>query len=168
MSKRTRSKKLQSFKPVADRHSRILILGTMPGPIALKKREYYGFAGNHFWKIIPGLFGIHRALSYKEKIRLIKQKRIALWDVFRSCEREGAADSAIQYATPNDIPALLKKYPNIKTIFLNSRTAEKTFLRHFAASIKLPYHYLPSTSPAHASRSFTAKKKAWAVLLKFL
>ncbi len=43
---------LRSFAPFVDCRSRILILGTMPGPVALKRQEYYGFPGNHFWKII--------------------------------------------------------------------------------------------------------------------
>jgi len=47
---------LRSFKPVVDENSRVLILGSMPGPEALRKRQYYGFDGNHFWKILPRLF----------------------------------------------------------------------------------------------------------------
>ena len=159
-------KTLQSFKPFIDRRSKILILGTMPGPMALKKQEYYGFSGNHFWKIIFQLFAVKTPLTYSGKKRLLKENGIALWDVFKSCERAGALDSAIQRAEPNDIPGLLKKYPNIQAIFLNSRTAEKVFLQRFAGSIKIPYDYLPSTSPAHASLSFSKKLAAWSAILK--
>ena len=49
---------LRSFKPFADSNSKIIILGTMPGPMALAKQEYYGFTGNHFWKILFRLFNI--------------------------------------------------------------------------------------------------------------
>ena len=155
---------LKSFAPFADRRSKILILGTMPGPVALKKREYYGFSGNHFWKIIARLFHVKKPLTYPEKIRLLKKNKIALWDVFKSCERSGAADSAIARAELNDIPGLLKRYPNIKTIFLNSRMAEKIFLEHFAASVKIPFYYLPSTSPANAAVSFSKKFLAWKII----
>ena len=44
---------LRSFKPVADRRSRVLILGSMPGPEALRKRQDYGFEANPFWHILP-------------------------------------------------------------------------------------------------------------------
>lgn len=134
--------------------------------MALKKQEYYGFTGNHFWKIIFQLFGVKTPLTYPQKKRLLKQNGIALWDVFKSCEREGALDSAIQCAEYNDIPGLLKKYPNIKAIFLNSRTAEKTFLRRFARSVKVPYDYLPSTSPANAATAFAEKLRIWSRILK--
>ena len=160
------TKTLRSFKPFADKRSRILILGTMPGPVALKKQEYYGFAGNHFWKIIFQLFGVTAPLTYAQKKKLLKQNGIALWDVFKSCERKGALDSAIRCMGYNDIPGLLKKYPNIKTIFLNSRTAEKVFREKFSKSVPIPAHYLPSTSPAHAGMPFAAKLKAWSVLRK--
>ncbi len=156
---------LCSFEPFIDKRSRILILGTMPGPMALKKQEYYGFTGNHFWKIMFCLFGVKKPLTYPEKKQLLKENGIALWDVFKSCERAGALDSAIQCAALNDIPRLLKKYPNIKTIFLNSRTAEKVFLRHFAEAVKIPFYYLPSTSPAHASVSFPKKLEKWSAIL---
>ncbi len=159
------SKILKSFPPIVDKQSRVLILGTMPGPMALKKQEYYGFTGNHFWKIIFHLFDVKEPLTYPEKKQLLKEKGIALWDVFKSCERKGALDSAIQCAQYNDISGLLKKYPNIQTVFLNSRTAEKVFLRHFAESVKIPFYYLPSTSPAHVSLSFSKKLNAWSKIM---
>jgi hypoxanthine-DNA glycosylase len=161
-------KTLRSFKPVVDHRSRILILGTMPGPTALKKQEYYGFSGNQFWKIIAALLKAPQPLAYAKKIRLLKKKGIALWDVFQSCERQGALDSAIQCTELNDIPELLKKYPNIKAIFLNSRTADSTFRKYFASSINRPFYYLPSTSPAHASLSLESKIEQWSCILKFL
>lgn len=166
--KKKSKKILRSFEPFADKKSKILILGTMPGPMALAKQEYYGFTGNHFWKIMFRLFEVKNPLTYLEKIALLKTNRIALWDVFKSCEREGALDSKIRCEEYNDIPGLLKTYPNIKTIFLNSRTAEQNFQEQFSKSIKIPAHYLPSTSPAHASLSFEKKLKAWSVILKHL
>jgi len=162
------SKRICSFQPIVDEKSKILILGTMPGPEALRKQEYYGFPGNHFWKIMYALFGVEKPLMYPAKKKLLTDNRIALWDVFQSCERKGALDSAIQNAKVNDIPALLKRYPNIKAIFLNSKTAEKMFQKQFSGAIKIPSKYLPSTSPAHAALSLSQKTKAWTVILKSL
>ena len=149
-----------------DRRSRVLILGTMPGPVALKRRQYYGFPGNHFWPVIQALFapGDGRPLSYPQKIRLLKKNRIALWDVIGSCEREGASDSAIRCVTPNRIPQLLKRYPRIRTVFVNGKTAERLFRRYFGEKVKLPVICLPSTSPAHAAMSFREKLKRWEVV----
>ncbi|MDO8730011.1 MAG: DNA-deoxyinosine glycosylase, partial [Candidatus Omnitrophota bacterium] len=158
-----------SFKPVVDRRSRVLILGTMPGPEALRRRQYYGFPGNHFWPVIQILFGLgDRPLSYPEKIRLLKANRIALWDVIASCRRKGASDSAITRVTPNRIPELLKKYPNLRTVFVNGKTAQRLFRLHFGEKVKLPVRGLPSTSPAHAAMSFQEKLKRWKVVRNHL
>ena len=134
-----------------DRQSRVLILGTMPGPEALRRRQYYGFPGNHFWPILQKLFGLEdRPLSYPEKIRLLKTNRIALWDVIASCRRVGASDSAITRVTPNRVTELLKKYPNIRTVFVNGKTAERLFRLHFRDPMRLPVRGLPS--PARPTR----------------
>lgn len=139
----------------------------MPGPVALRRRQYYGFPGNHFWPVIQTLFGAgDRPLSYPEKIRLLKTNRIALWDVISSCRRAGASDSAITYVTPNRIPELLRKYPNIRKVFVNGKTAERLFRMHFGDRVKLPVIRLPSTSPAHAAMSFKEKLKRWKVIRK--
>ena len=98
-----------------------------------------------------------------QKKKLLHKNHIALWDVFHSCKRKGALDSAIQKAKVNDIPGLLRRYPHIKTIFLNSRTAQKLFQNKFVETITIPTHYLPSTSPAH---SLKQKIQAWSAILK--
>lgn len=162
------SKRIQSFAPFVDKRSKILILGTIPGPEALRRQEYYGFTGNHFWKIIFALFQVKDPLTYEEKKKLLRDHGIALWDVFHSCERKSALDSAIRNAKANDVPKLLKQYPNIQKIFLNSRTAEKLFQKNFSNSIVISTHYLPSTSPAHAALSLAKKIQAWSVILESL
>lgn len=159
---------LRSFPPLADKNSKILILGTMPGPMALAKREYYGFTGNHFWKILFNLFEVKGVPSYPEKVKLLKEKGIALWDVFKSCQRIGALDSAIRCAEINNIPRLLKKYPNIKAVFTDSKIAEKIYRERFLPSIGLPFANLPSPSPANASISLEGKIKDWTVILEKL
>lgn len=137
----------------------------MPGPEALRRRQYYGFPGNHFWPVIQALFGAgDRPLSYPEKFRLLKKNRIALWDVIASCRRDGASDSAITHVTPNRIPELLKRYPNVRTIFVNGKMAERLFKMHFGEKVNLPVVCLPSTSPAHASMSFKRKLRHWKIL----
>lgn len=150
-----------SFKPVIDRRSRVLVLGTMPGPMALAKQEYYGFPGNHFWPIVVRLFGGREPMTYPQKLRLLKKNRVALWDTIRSCERVGASDGRIRCIVPNDIPGLIRRHPGIRVIFLNGRLAEKLYRKYAAARVGLPVVTLPSTSPAHAAMSFPRKLKAW-------
>lgn len=159
---------LRSFEPFIQKSSKILILGTMPGPEALRRQEYYGFPGNHFWKILFQLFEITGPLTYLQKKKLLKEKGVALWDVFESCERVGALDSAIRCAKHTDIQGLLKKYPNIRAVFPDSKVAEKVYMKEHAPHIKRPYHTLPSPSPAYAAITLAEKVKRWSVILDYL
>lgn len=159
---------LRSFRPIADARSRVLILGSMPGPVALARREYYGFPGNLFWRILPDVLGEPPPRDYREKVALLRRRRIALWDTIRSCTRVGASDGSIRDVVPNDIAGLLKRRPGIGTIFLNGKLAEKLYRAHFGGTLHIAAYYLPSTSPAHASMSYAAKKKAWQAVLPYL
>jgi TDG/mug DNA glycosylase family protein len=156
---------LHSFAPLADARSRVLVLGTMPGPEALRKQEYYGFKGNHFWKIMSDLLAPGRALEYPEKLALLRRHRIAAWDVLQSCTREGAADSTIRATTPNDIPCLLARHPGIHTIFCNGTTSARLFARYFAGTIAVPMIPLPSTSPANAMMPYAVKRAHWTIVI---
>jgi len=157
---------LRSFPPLADERSRVLVLGTMPGPEALRRQEYYGFPGNHFWRIMRDLLAGGRELSYAEKIALVRKHRIALWDVLASCERIGALDSAIKNVTPNAIPELLTRYPGIHTIFCNGALSAKLFGRFFAHRVARPMIALPSTSPANAAIPYPKKRELWTAVIE--
>ncbi len=151
-----------------DRKSRILILGSMPGPMALRKQQYYGFTGNHFWTILPAVLGEKKTDVYLEKLAMLKRNHIALWDVIESCHRPGALDSSIKNLVPNKIPELIRRFPNIRAIFINGQFAYKTFLKKFGDSVDRPVTLLPSTSPANAAMPISEKTRRWGVIQKFL
>jgi hypoxanthine-DNA glycosylase len=140
----------------------------MPGPVALKKQQFYGFDGNHFWHILPTLFGLPRPPVYEDRLALLKKNRVALWDVLYSCRRKTALDAHIRDIKPNKIPQLLKKHPNIRAVFINGRYAYDTFHKSFEGKIKIPVFYLPSTSPAHAAMTLAQKTRKWAAIKKYL
>jgi hypoxanthine-DNA glycosylase len=158
----------RSFRPVIDHRSRVLVLGSMPGPVALRKREYYGFNGNHFWTIMPALLGEQKTEVYEEKLAMVRKHRVALWDVLKSCTRPTAMDSDIRNIVPNKIPELLKGYPHIRAVFVNGQFGYKTFQKHFGPDIGIPVHPLPSSSPANAAMPLSEKISRWRVILKFL
>lgn len=158
----------QSFKPLVSQRSKILILGSMPGPEALRKQQYYGFPGNHFWTILPALFNEEKPSTYRKKLDLLRRRKIALWDVLESCVRPGALDSSIRNLKPNKIPELIQHYPNIRAIFINGQFAHKIFIKTFGITIDRPVMVLPSTSPANAAMSIDEKIHRWKVVQKFL
>jgi double-stranded uracil-DNA glycosylase len=140
----------------------------MPGPVALKRKQYYGFPGNHFWPIVADVLGEKRTADYAARRRMVLDNGLALWDVFASCAREGAADAAILEERLNDVPGLVRRYPGLRAVFLNGGAAAAAFEKNFAARVRLPRFRMPSTSPAHASMDLAAKRRRWRALLKFL
>ena len=86
---------IYSFAPIAERNAGILILGSMPGRASLAAGQYYAHAQNAFWRIISELLQFDPVSSYAVRVQALKSARIALWDVLRSCKREGSLDSMI-------------------------------------------------------------------------
>ncbi|WP_422486599.1 DNA-deoxyinosine glycosylase [Gudongella sp. DL1XJH-153] len=158
-------KELQSFKPIIDKKSRILILGSMPGKMSLEKDEYYGNPRNHFWKIMFELFERPMEEDYKNKVEFILNHNIALWDVIENCEREGSLDSNIKNEKANDIINLLENYPNIGSVVFNGAKAFQTYkkLIGFDPKPSLDYIKLPSTSPipGRTYKTYEDKFEAW-------
>jgi len=153
--------KLFSFEPIIDKSSKVLILGTLPGPESLRVRQYYANTNNQFWRIIYSVFGetvINP--SYLQKSSFLLEHQIALWDVFHSADRKGALDADIRNEEPNDIPGLILQYPCIKRILLNGKKAEGSFRKYFP-SLNTDVVYVPSTSPAYAKKSLDEKTREW-------
>ena len=138
----------------------------MPGEQSLAVNQYYGNPRNAFWKILFILFNTPFSVDYQHRKSLLLENRIALWDVLEVCVRPGSLDSAIVQEMPNDFNSFLKAHPNIRHIFFNGQKAAAYFKRY----IKLEHDHhlttLPSTSPAHAGKSFEAKLKEWSVIVQ--
>ena len=151
----------ESFFPVVGKNPKILILGTIPGRKSLEMQEYYSHPRNIFWKIIFNLLKVTEKNTYSEKIELVKEKQIALWDVCYSCTREGSLDSNIKDETPNQIPDFLQKYRTVEIVIFNGQKAREKYLKYFDYIEGLEYHCLPSTSPANTSMNFQEKIVKW-------
>jgi hypoxanthine-DNA glycosylase len=155
-----------SFEPIIDGFSEVLILGTLPGPESLLKRQYYANPKNQFWSIIYKVFEEESAGStYNDRTSFILRNKLALWDIFYSAERIGALDADIKNETPNDIPELILAYPLIKRILLNGKKAEKSFSTYFP-NMSIETVHVPSTSPAYAKKPFDEKTQEWRDAIK--
>lgn len=163
---------IRSFPPIADASARVLILGSMPGEESLRAKQYYAHPRNAFWKLMGELFAAGADLSYVQRARRLKKAGVALWDVLACCAREGSLDSAIDDAsiTANDFPRFFSAHPRITHVFFNGATAERCFRAHVQPRLDMPalqLARLPSTSPAHAARSYVQKRAAWAVVARY-
>jgi hypoxanthine-DNA glycosylase len=158
------------FSPIADRQSRVLILGTMPGNASLTAHQYYAHPQNAFWKIMGTLVGASQDIPYQSRLDALRSHGIALWDVLASCTRDGSLDSAIDASsiTPNDFSSFFSRNPGIADVYFNGTMAEAFFRRHVLPSLgdrQLNYRRLPSTSPANASMTYAEKHEAWKVIV---
>jgi hypoxanthine-DNA glycosylase len=156
----------QSFPFSVSSEARILILGSMPGQKSLEAQQYYAHPHNLFWDVMGGLFGAGRQLEYQKRLQILKEHRIALWDVVFQCRRSGSLDSNIRAATPNNFRAFFVKYSRIHSVFFNGQKAEQLFKKLVLNNLgetaqKLRFVRLPSTSPAHASLTRDQKKARW-------
>lgn len=155
-----RDKRILSFPPCLAPDARVLILGSMPGVESLRQAEYYAHPRNAFWPIISELLGRETPAEYEARRRLIRENRLALWDVCGSCEREGSLDQRIRDPLPNDFASLFAEHPGISFIFFNGAKAEELFRRLVPVPQAISLMRLPSTSPAH-TLSYAEKLAAW-------
>jgi hypoxanthine-DNA glycosylase len=156
--------KIYSFAPISNSKAQILILGTMPSEQSLALNQYYGNPRNAFWKILFTVFETSFSTNYEQRKSLLLENQIALWDVLQACVREGSLDSAIEQEVTNDFNSFLKAHPNIKHIYFNGQKAAAYFKKYI--KLENDYHLttMPSTSPAHAGKSFDAKLMEWSII----
>ncbi len=167
-------KYIKSFAPVFDDQSKVLILGSMPGEESLKQNQYYAHKRNKFWSYLGEILKIEMNISYRSKIKLLLENRIALWDIISHCKREGSLDQNIKSKTvvANEIDKLIAECPKIKAIFFNGKAAQKYFnslqKKRVFAIREVELVTLPSTSPANARTSKEEQLKLWKSILDYL
>lgn len=160
-----------SFPPVVSHNSKVLILGSVPGKVSLKAKQYYAHPRNVFWRIMGELYGAGLSLPYQERLVILDNAGIALWDSLRVCTRAGSLDSAIQNEEANDFATLFASFPKLTHVFFNGAKSEAAFRRHVLPALvesQRVYARLPSTSPAHAGMSFDEKVRRWRAVTKAL
>lgn len=152
------------FKPIIPKDARLLILGTMPSVESLNQSFYYAHPRNAFWPIMQQLLKLELVTESDKRLAL-QNAGVLLWDVLRTCEREGSLDSAIKQPEANDFEWVFSEYPQINVVAFNGKAAEALFKKQVVKKQNLPdnltYLSLPSTSPANARLSFEDKVLLW-------
>jgi double-stranded uracil-DNA glycosylase len=163
----------RGFPPVASSDARVLILGSLPGEKSIEMQQYYAQRYNAFWRILGELCGAGPQLEYKARLHRLRASGIALWDVLAAGERRGSLDSAIVTSTivVNDFRSFFARHRHIALVCFNGRKAADLYRRCAmpalpSAVAELETRLLPSTSPAHAARSYEQKLAAWTDALR--
>ncbi|WP_294464532.1 DNA-deoxyinosine glycosylase [uncultured Anaerofustis sp.] len=151
-----------NIKPVYDKNSKILILGSFPSVKSRETQFFYGHPQNRFWKVISSITNTKLPGTIEDKRKMLINNNIAVWDVIASCDIEGSSDSSIKNVIPNDLSAILKE-TNIKTIFLNGGTAYNLF-KKYNKDLNMNIIKLPSTSPANARYSLEMLINDWNII----
>ena len=159
---------IKAFPPILGSNPHTLILGTMPGGKSLKANQYYAHPQNQFWKLMGDIYGAGLLLPYDKRVKVLKDKGVAVWDVVQTCTRKGSLDSDIKNEIPNDFEEFFNTHPSIKLVVFDSLTAEKIYNRRVLLTLtkKLRYMRVPSPSPANARMSYAVKLSLWSEVLR--
>ena len=157
------------FAPVVDAHTRLLILGSLPGDASLAADQYYAHPRNGFWRLTGGVIGRDLVdLAYPQRLEALKAAGIGLWDVIITAHRAGSLDAAIRDPEFADLPGLIATLPELRAVAFNGATAARTGRRTLTgATDTLTLIDLPSSSPAHA-RPLAEKAQGWVRLAEAL
>ena len=153
------------FQPIVFKDSQTLILGSFPSIDSFDKSFYYAHPRNQFWKILSALSS-YPINNRDQKIWLLKETKLALWDMVKSCQRENSLDSSLEEIEVNNIAQFLEEHPSIKKVAFTGRLAERLFKMHFDY-LEMESVYLPSPSSAYAKMSFEQKVEIYHKLLEF-
>jgi len=143
------------FQPLIFKDSKVLILGSFPSIDSFEKSFYYAHPRNQFWKILSVITS-YPINNRDQKIWLLKESKIALWDMVANCTRDSSLDSSLDDIEVNDIASFLEENPTIDKIAFTGRLAERLFQAHFDY-LEIETIYLPSPSSAYAKMSFENK-----------
>jgi len=152
------------FEPIVFPDSKVLILGSFPSIESFEKSFYYAHPRNQFWRILEAITG-YPINNKDQKIWLLKESHIALWDMVKSATRDNSLDSSLEDIEVNDIASLLQEYDSIELIAFTGRKAQALYKMHFDY-LDIPTAYLPSPSSAYAKMSFEDKLKVYKEVLK--
>lgn len=140
----------------------------MPGGASLAANQYYAHPRNAFWPVLEAVWGIPASLSYKPRVRAVRDARIAIWDVLATCRRASSLDADIEHGSivVNDFANFFRRHPLIGLIAFNGSTAQTLYRRHVIPELPeelraMPALRMPSTSPAHAALSLHSKVQRW-------
>ena len=156
------------FKPIFDKNSKILILGSFPSVVSRKFGFYYANPQNRFWCVLAQILNVPPPASTEEKIKFLLAHGIAIYDAAISCEIKGSSDAKMTAVVPANLEPIFGG-ARIARVFANGGKAHEICEKYLKTQIlnatgKGPVK-LPSTSPANANFNFERLVQEWTVIL---
>mgnify|MGYP000018334541 CR=1 FL=1 len=142
---------IHPLKPIYDRNSIILILGSFPSVKSREKQFYYGHPKNRFWSVLAKVFNEEIEDNNQAKENFLLKHHIALFDVIKECEINGSSDNTIKNIIPNDINKIIAD-SKIKYIFTVGNKAHQLYQKYLLKDTNINDTRLPSTSPANCKK----------------
>lgn len=155
------------LKPIYNKNSKILFLGTMPSPASRRAAFYYAHPQNRFWRVLCEVIEEELPQTNEEKTALLLRRNIALWDTLAACTIDGAADASIKNAQPNDLKRIFAA-AQIQAVFTTGKKAGELYKKHSAQKHSVPYFVLPSTSGANCAVSYDTLVCEYKKILPYL
>ncbi|OSQ24188.1 DNA-deoxyinosine glycosylase [Campylobacter concisus] len=159
------------FKPVFDKNSKILILGSFPSVVSRKLGFYYANPQNRFWRVLAGILNAPLPTSMDEKINFLLARRIAIYDAAISCEIKGSSDAKMTAVEPANLEPIFSG-ARIVQVYANGGKAHEICEKYLKTQILnatgKPPVKLPSTSSANANFSFERLVQEWTVVAEVL
>lgn len=150
-----------TLKPIYNKNSKILILGSIPSITSRTNNFYYAHKQNRFWKIINIIFETNLITNKEKEIFLLKNN-IALYDMIKECDISKSSDSSIKNIKINNIKKIISN-SKIKYIFCEGKLAYNLFKKYYS-DLNIDYFYLPSTSSANAAFSLERLLKEYNII----
>ena len=153
------------IKPIYNKESNILVLGSFPSVKSREECFFYGHPQNRFWRVVSAVYEVETPVTVEDKKKFLLENHIAVWDVIQSCDIVGSSDSTIKNVVVNDLSQILDVAP-IEKIFVNGKKAEQFYKRYIQEKIEREAIFLPSTSPANAAWSVEKLIDEWKRAMK--
>ena len=159
------------FKPIFDKNSKILILGSFPSVVSRELGVYYANPQNRFWRVLAQILNAPPPETTDEKINFLLAHRIAIYDAAISCEIKGSSDAKMTAVAPANLEPIFSG-ARIAQVFANGGKAYEICKKYLEDEIikatKNEVIKLPSTSPANAKFSLEKLTCEWKVVVKTL
>jgi len=162
-----REQVIHPLQPIFNADSKVLILGTMPSPVSRQQSFYYAHPQNRFWRVMFEILERPYSTEREDRIKLCLDSGIALWDVLQSCSIEGASDSSIKNAVPNDLSVILRT-ADIKAVFTTGQTAGRLYQKLCFPQTGITAHILPSPSGANCAVKTETLISRYSEILRYL